>query len=99
MLPRTGIDGSLDTMCLTAAKNHAPAISRCVDTFTQCAHSDAWPLTTLAKMKLRSIFSVSWEDDPNISPAYVWSENTNLVPLTDHVFSDVVTFLRGFPTL
>jgi hypothetical protein len=99
MLPRTGVVGSLDTMCLTAATNHAPAISGCVDTFARCAHSDVWPITTLAKMKLRSFFSVSWKDDPNISPAYVWSKNTNLVPLTDPVFDDVVAFLRGFPAL
>jgi hypothetical protein len=49
-------------------------------------------------MKLRSLMSAAHQDDPYLSPAWVWREGTDLVPLTDPVFAQVVDFLRNFPT-
>lgn len=101
MVPWPGTPGNLDTMCLTAARNHSnSAFVSCVDSFSQCVGADQWASESArTKMKLRCHLSASWKDDPAISPTYVWSKNTNLVPLTDPVFSSIVGFLRDFPNL
>lgn len=97
MIPWTGTIGSLSTMCLTAAENAAPTIAGCVNALATCAAADVWPVTTLAKMKLRALIASAHRAKPELSPAYVWSEGTNLVPLTDSVFNQVAAFLAGFP--
>lgn len=99
MIPNIGIPGSLTTMCLIAAVNAAPAIAGCVDALATCTAADTWPSTALAKMKLRAIIASSHRPKPELSPAYVWSETTNLVPLLDGVFDDVAAFLTNFPAL
>jgi hypothetical protein len=100
MLPWTSIPGNLDTMCLRATLNQAGiSFENCVDAFAKCTGADKWPLTALAKMKLRSSLSSLWQGNPYISPAYVWSRNTNLVPLTDPIFNQVVNFVKNFPSL
>ena len=99
MLPWTGVLGSLSTMCLQAAQNAAPKIAKCVDQLASCAGADNWPQNKLAKMKLHTIIASSHQQKPNLSPAYVWSENTNLVPLGDTIFDQVAAFLQGFPAM
>jgi hypothetical protein len=99
MLPWTGQVGSLTTMCLTAATNAQPTNANCVDDLAICTHADMWPVTTLAKMKLRALFASTHRAAPDISPAYVWSRGTNLVPLSDPIFDQVETFLQGFASL
>jgi hypothetical protein len=99
MMPWTGVIGSLHTMCVTAAANAAPMIASCVDNLAVCTAANAWPITTLAKMKLRAMIASSHRPKPDLSPAYVWSEGTNLVPLSDGVFDQVAGFLAGFPAL
>jgi hypothetical protein len=99
MLPWTGVLGSLSTTCLAAAYNAAPNIAACVDTLAACTGADKWTEAKRVKMKLHSLIASSHEPKPNLSPAYVWSENTNLVPLNDPVFSQISNFLRAFPTM
>jgi hypothetical protein len=99
MLPWTGVPGALDTLCLTAASNKEPAKAVCVDTFAKCAQSDKWPPTKMHKMKLRSLLSATNESDPYISPDWVWRDGTDLVPLSDNVFDQIATFIRGFPAM
>lgn len=98
MLPWTGLPGSLSTMCVIAARNAAPAIACCVDALAVCTGADKWTLAQRAKMQLHAIIASSHQTKPHLSPAYVWSERTNLVPLSDHIFDQIDTFLRGFPT-
>jgi hypothetical protein len=99
MMPWTGMIGSLSTMCLAAAENKAPDITVCVNALATCTAADSWPITTLAKMKLRAIIASSYRAKPELSPAYVWSERTDLVPLSDSVFDQVASFLASFPAL
>jgi hypothetical protein len=96
MLPDTGVVGSLDTMCLKAASNKSPVMSTHVDRFAELTESDKWPIGKLEKMKLRCHLSASWKADPSISPAYVWSTKSNLVPLADPVFDKISDFLKIF---
>ena len=100
MIPWTNVAGNLDTMCLAAAMANAPApMPNCVNDFALCANVQHWPITSLAKMKFRSFLAASWQTNPYISPTHVWSNRTNLVPLTDPTFNGIVDFLRRFPTL
>jgi hypothetical protein len=95
MLPWTGTPGALDNLCLAAAQSKEPAIAACVDSFERCINPIGWEPQRVAKMKLRAHISAAYSD-PYISPAWVWRDNTNLVPLTDAVFNQIETFLRGF---
>jgi hypothetical protein len=99
MMPWTNVQGSLSTMCATAAMNAAPLVARCVNAFANCTGAAGWPMTTLAKMKLRSLIAARHKAQPDISPAYVWSKGTDLVPLTDATFNQVANFLSAFPNL
>ena len=96
MLPWTGVIGSLSTMCAQSAWNGAPGIARCVDALATCTGADKWPITKLSKMKLRALIASAPIAKPDLSPSYVWSENTNLVPLNDPIFDQVKAFLRAF---
>ncbi len=94
MIPDIGVTGSLTTMCLVAAENSAPVIAGCVNALANsCTTADTWSVTALAKMKLRALIASSHKPKPELSPAYVWSEGTNLVPLSDSVFDDISDFL------
>ena len=97
MLPWTNVNGALDTLCFASASNKRPAIAGCVDAFSKCSKANGWPDTKASKMKLRSLMSAAHVDDPYLSPAWVWREGTDLVPLDDPVFNQVEAFLRNFP--
>jgi len=99
MLPDTGVVGNFDAMCWSAAEAKRPDIAKCVDAFAACTKADLWPITKASKMKLRSLLSSSNKDNPYISPAYVWSQGTDYVPLDHPIFSDIIAFLRGFPAM
>jgi hypothetical protein len=99
MLPWTNVNGALDSLLYISAANKRPAVARCVDAFAKCTKSDVWPMTKLAKMKLRSLMSAAHHADPYLAPAWVWSEGTDLVPINDPVFNQIEAFLRNFPAL
>jgi hypothetical protein len=96
MLPWTALPGALDTLCLAAARNKEPAVATCVDAFETCINPVDWGPQKVAKMKLRAHISAAYPTDPYISPAWVWRDNTDLVPLNDPVFDQVEQFLRVF---
>ena len=97
MLPWTGMPGALDSLCLAAARNREPGIAACVDNFERCINPQGWEPQKIAKMKLRAHISAAYSD-PYISPAWVWRDNTDLVPLNDPVFNQIEGFLRAFLT-
>lgn len=100
MLPWTGSPGALDTICLTAASNRRSDLAKEVDAFAIAAKVGAahgWPITKEHKMKLRCLISAAYPKDPNIAPAWVWRDGTDLVPLADPAFKQIVSFLRTFP--
>jgi hypothetical protein len=98
MLPWTATVGALDTLCLGAARNREPAIAACGDNFATCIDPVGWTATKVDKMKLRAHISAAYSSDPYISPAWVWRDGTDLVPLHDVVFDQIETFLRAFLT-
>jgi hypothetical protein len=99
MVPWTGVPGSLDTMCLTAAVNQVPTLGEQVEAFALAAGVNQWSVTKRGKMKLRSFISANYMTNPYIPPAWVWREGTSLVPLSDPVFNQVASFLADFATL
>jgi hypothetical protein len=100
MIPWTDEKGSLDTLCLTAASNKRQDIAKCVEKFAKCINAEGnWPITKLGKMKLRSLISAAYINNPYEPPTYVWHDQTDLVPLSDPIFNRIEAFLRGFPAL
>lgn len=96
MLPWSATIGALDTLCLAAARNREPTIAACVDNFEACVNPVGWIPPKVDKMKLRTLISAAYPTDPYISPAWVWRDGTNLVPLNDPVFNQIEAFLRTF---
>jgi hypothetical protein len=102
MLPWVGVPGALDTLCLAAASTKRPALAAPVQDFATAANVDeahGWKVTKRDKMKLRSLLSAAHAADPYISPAWVWSDGTDLVPVTDIAFDQIAEFLKDFPAL
>ncbi len=96
MVPWRNVPGALDCLCLTAAASAFPATASCVETFSQCAGVEGWgSRTKISKMKLHSLIAATHEKNPGLSPAWVWSEQTNIVPLDNSVFDQIATFLRS----
>jgi hypothetical protein len=96
MIPWTNVPGALDTLCFSAAFNKRPTIGTSVIRFSIEVQSMAWPVTKVSKMKLRSLISAANAKNPYLSPAWVWSEKTDLVPLSDPSFNNIKTFLQSF---
>jgi hypothetical protein len=98
MIPEGNVPGALDSLCLVAARNRQPAIGFCVDHFASCVNPVGWALQKVHKMKLRALISAAHPTDPYIAPAWVWRDNTDLVPLDDPIFDRIDAFLRTFLT-
>jgi hypothetical protein len=99
MMPELNVSGSLSTVCWQAAEQTNRASATCVNALAACTGADGWPVTTLAKMRLRSLISSTHRNKPDMSVAYVWSEGTSIVPLDSPVFHGIKDFLIGFPNL
>jgi hypothetical protein len=81
---------------------HNPLIAAAVETFAKSVGVDdahGWTITKQHKMKFRSLISAAHKPGPYISPAYVWSKATDLVPLDSNIFDDIAKFLSDFPRL
>jgi len=101
MIPWTGVLGALDTLCHDSASSKRPAIAAAVDVFASSVgvnDANGWSITKQHKMKLRSLIAAAHMRDPYLSPTYVWSDGTDLVPLDNNAFDDIADFLRDFPT-
>jgi hypothetical protein len=96
MLPWTRTPGALDTLCLAAASSKEPQIARCVNAFEACLNPTGWDPQKIAKMKLRTHISAAYPTDPYIAPAWVWRDQTDLVPLNDPCFDQIDAFLRSY---
>ena len=97
MMPENGKIGKLETLCLAAAQDAAPMISNCVNAFANCANTLEWPSPTLDEMKLRSLLGARHKRNPSIGLGKVWSEDPELIPLDNHCFDGVVSFLKTYP--
>ncbi len=102
MIPWADVPGALDTLCIGSASAKRPAIGQATDVFASaCGVDDAhgWSITKQGKMKLRSLIAAAHKDDPYLPPAYVWGDNTDLVPLDHGAFDQIADFLRDFENL
>jgi hypothetical protein len=102
MVPWIAIPGALESLCLRSAIAKRPQLSQPVDDFAQACGVNAnngWPIVKEQKMRLRALISAAHRDNPYISPAWVWREGTDLVPLSDGSFDQIANFLAGFAAL
>jgi len=99
MIPAAGRVGNLETLCLEAAVDSAPAVASCVDELATCTGAAAWPeKSRLGTMKLRCILASRHKPNPFIGLGNVWREVPSLIPLNHTSFVDVANFLEGYRT-
>jgi len=101
MLPRANVEGDLEQLCLTAARDQWPNILACADEFARCTGAENWPTNKRSKMLLRSVLSAVCRTDPNTSLVYLWSRGSAgadyEIQLTHRCFDEFVNFLGTVP--
>lgn len=98
MLPTANVVGKLETLCLKAAQDAAPAVSACIEAFVACTKTTAWPSPTLDELKLRALLSARHRKNPSVGLGKVWNENPELIPLDNPCFNEIVSFLGSYRT-
>ena len=96
MLPRTGQQGNLETLCLPAIYDRWPNIKTCLDEFAMCAGVEAWPIGKASLMRLRSMIAAVCRSDPNTGLPYAWSRTEELIPLEHNCFDHIADLIRDF---
>lgn len=97
MLPGVGIPGAFENLLYDAATDVIPEIDRCITSYADCAGiPGAWESSRIGKMKLASLIAVKLDDDPNLSLSYIWSYNSNPVPIASGRFKFIVDHLICF---
>lgn len=96
MLPWKDMPGALECLCYEAGKRARPNEAGCVEQFAECAGVTSWTTPTkISKMKLHSLIAVTYQKNPGLSPAYLWSDMPEAVPLSDKSFDQIADFLRS----
>jgi hypothetical protein len=96
MIPWTGEDGSIETLCAIAAETAFPKEAACADQFQTCTGVDAWPPSKRSKVKLRSIISAVHRRNPDVSLSFLWHDRADLVPLNHTCFDRITDYLMMF---
>jgi len=101
IIPGVGRTGTLEHLLWDAALKHNPAIENCVDNFSMCMGGKiaAASENKQAKMKMSAIVAASCQDNPWASPALIWSDKGNPVPIDSECFSHCSDFLVQFTSL
>jgi hypothetical protein len=95
MVPWKGKVGALETLCFEAAIRNRAAAAQCVDQFARCARTNTWSPQKRAKMNLRSLVTSIHERNPDIGFGKIWEDAPDLIPISDHAFSQIAKFLKN----
>jgi Protein of unknown function (DUF3226) len=96
MVPWTGMEGTLETLCVDAAKHANVTMGGHTDHFLAVIGADKWPSPTRrGKAWLRSNLAARCESDPFIPLGKVFSEakHAGLIPLGHGSFNQIADFL------
>lgn len=99
MIPWTGEHGSLERMCVEAARAADRAIAGHVDTFMDLIGADRWNNETrVGKAWLRTILAARCERDPFVALGHVFNDQQYqpLIPLNHPSFDRIINVLRRF---
>jgi len=90
--------GCLETLLLQSVTARFPAINQCADSYLDCAGVNGWANAgSIAKMRLRSILSAAWAEDPYLGLQWAMNPTKDLIPLQHRCFDEIAEFLRAFP--
>jgi hypothetical protein len=98
MVPWADTKGSLESLCVDAARNADKAVGAHVDCFLALLAADKWPSPSrFGKAWLRSNLAGRCSVDPFIPLGKVFNEqrHDNLIPLGDACFKRIVDVLSG----
>jgi len=97
LVPGQDKKGSLENLLLDAALNKNPAVERCLSDFSECTGSvKSWPPNQQAKMRLAALVAAFCEENPSCSPAWVWGQKGNPIPIESECFNDLTDFMNRF---
>lgn len=86
MLPKTGEDGCLESLCCHAARHAAKQTAATTDAFLELVHWETWKSEKRrAKAWLRSNLAVRCDRDPFIPLKAVFKKDGRLIPVTNDV--------------
>ncbi|PYV63046.1 MAG: hypothetical protein DMG97_38750 [Acidobacteria bacterium] len=97
LMPGEGRSGTLEHLLLEATLIKTPAFVDCLEQFSTC--TGIIPSGTenqQAKMKMSALVGATCKNNPWASPAHVWSDPGNPVPIESKAFDHISKFLRIF---
>jgi len=98
IIPGVGRTGALEHLLWDAAVRQTPTIEGCVASFFACMGEKIATENKRAKMKMSAVVAASCVDNPWASPALIWSQEDNPVPIDSECFSHLADFLINFTT-
>jgi hypothetical protein len=97
LIPEEGRTGTLEHVLLDAAFSNSPEMEGCVEDFARCTGViESAPSNKQAKMKLSALVAACCKDNPWASPALMWSDRGNPVPIASERFNHISSFLAEF---
>jgi hypothetical protein len=102
MLPASGEQGSLDTLCWSAANEKYALHLKCVGAIAECIGADerTWGKVKLAKLKVQCLLSSICKGDPYTPLKCAWwvepakGRRGDIFPLDNPVFNPIAEFLH-----
>jgi hypothetical protein len=100
VMPGTNRKGTLEHLLWDAVIKQSPHVDGCVVTFSTCVGDKITAATEnqKAKMKMSALVGVSCPGNPWASPAMMFSDAGNPVPIDSDVFKHLSEFITKFVT-
>jgi hypothetical protein len=97
IVPAEDKAGAIESICFEVAIKNNPGVEQCIQDFLKCTGAIGWPPQKLAKARMRAFFAGTHKRNPDIGLHRLWeqSDDAKLVPLSDHLFEDLVSKLRN----
>lgn len=97
VMPGNGRDGTLEHLLLDAAYANNVKAEDCVDKFLGCiGKPDKITANQDAKMRMSSLVGATCQENPWSSPAWIWKDKRNPVPINSPCFDPLVDLLKRF---
>ncbi len=96
MLPRSGVPGVLETLCIEGVYSAKAGFKDCIDQYCVCTKTDLWNEAKQPKMRLEALMAAICESDPATALQYAWSRKESIIPLDRPVFDEISAFLTNF---
>jgi hypothetical protein len=97
MLPRTGVQGVLESLCLEALVGHRPELKDCIDEFSECTGTTEWEESIRVKMQLHALIPSICKSEPATALTHVWSKKETIIPLDQPAFDQVAEHPQVLP--